>query len=242
MGPIMVLTLRALTRGKRLLAISLLLAIPPLLSLLDQGNVDMQSGEFAMDIFYQLMIPILLPLTTLVLATSALGGEVEDGTLPYLTLKPVSRVSIVVAKLLAVILVSTVLVEVSSALMYLIAEHSTFSGRDFGAILLSALAGCIAYSAVFLPLGLFIPRRGLIVGFMYVLIWEGLLAGFSTGLATLSVRRYVQGVLEAGLGSSPLASLYPSSVSGTVSLLVVLALLAIGGLLTTWRLIRIQLP
>jgi ABC-2 type transport system permease protein len=238
----MVLTLRALTRGKRLLAISLLLAIPPLLSLLDQGNVDMQSGEFAMDIFYQLMIPILLPLTTLVLATSALGGEVEDGTLPYLTLKPVSRVSIVVAKLLAVILVSTVLVEVSSALMYLIAEHSTFSGRDFGAILLSALAGCIAYSAVFLPLGLFIPRRGLIVGFMYVLIWEGLLAGFSTGLATLSVRRYVQGVLEAGLGSSPLASLYPSSVSGTVSLLVVLALLAIGGLLTTWRLIRIQLP
>ncbi len=242
MGPIMVLTLRALTRGKRLLAISLLLAIPPLLSLLDQGNVDMQSGEFAMDIFYQLMIPILLPLTTLVLATSALGGEVEDGTLPYLTLKPVSRVSIVVAKLLAVILVSMVLVEVSSALMYLIAEHSTFSGRDFGAILLSALAGCIAYSAVFLPLGLFIPRRGLIVGFMYVLIWEGLLAGFSTGLATLSVRRYVQGVLEAGLGSSPLASLYPSSVSGTVSLLVVLALLAIGGLLTTWRLIRIQLP
>jgi len=75
-----------------------------------------------------------------------------------------------------------------------------------------------------------------------VLFWEGTLSALSTGLATLSVRRYVQGVLEAGLGSSSLASLHPSPVSGAVSLVVVLGLLISGSLLTTWRLIRIQLP
>ena len=76
----------------------------------------------------------------------------------------------------------------------------------------AGFAGCLAYTAVFLPLGLFLPKRGLIVGFLYVLFWEGTLSTLSTGLATLSVRRYVQGVLEAGLGQSPLASLL--SISG----------------------------
>ena len=187
-------------------------------------------------------MPILLPLTTLVLATGALGGEVDEGTLPYLTLKPVSRFAIVVAKLLAVLLVSVVLVETSSALAYLIATHGSMTARDLSAILLAGFAGCLAYTAVFLPLGLFLPKRGLIVGFIYVLFWEGTLSGLSTGLATLSVRRYMQGVLEAALGSSPLAGLYPSPVSGMASLLVVSSVLLVGSLVTTWRLTRIQLP
>lgn len=243
MGPILLLTLRALTRSRRLLPVGLLLTIPPLLALLYlSSRASENGGQFAFEVFYFLVVPILVPLTTLILATSALGGEVEEGTLPYLTLKPISRFSIVIAKLLAVLLISVVLVETSSALTYLIAAHGNPRLQDLGAIMAAGFAGCLAYTAVFLPLGLFLPKRGLIVGFLYVLFWEGTLSTLSTGLATLSVRRYVQGVLEAGLGQSPLASLYPSPVSGTASLLVVLGLLLAGSLVTTWRLIRIQLP
>jgi predicted MFS family arabinose efflux permease len=54
--------------------------------------------------------------------------------------------------------------------------------------------------------GLIMPRRALLVGFVYVLVWEGIAAGFSTSLETWSVRRYVAGALHAALGSSPLAS------------------------------------
>jgi ABC-2 type transport system permease protein len=243
MGPILLLTLRALTRSRRLLAVALLLVIPALLALLFLGSRATENGgQFAFEVFYFLVVPILIPLTTLILATSALGGEVEEGTIIYLTLKPVSRPTIVVAKLLAALLVSLVLVEISSILTYVIATGGNIVLQDLGAIVGAALAGCIAYTAVFLPLGLFLPKRGLIVGFFYVLFWEGTLSALSTGLATLSVRRYVQGVLEAGLGSSPLASLHPSPVSGTVSVLVVLGLLVAGSLVATWRLIRIQLP
>jgi ABC-2 type transport system permease protein len=243
MGPILVLTLRALSRSRRLLAVIVLLAIPALLALLFLGSRTAENGgQFAFQVFYFLVVPILIPLTTLVLATSALGGEVEEGTILYLTLKPVPRAAIVGAKLLAVLLISIVLVEISSTLTYLIAAHGSPTPQDLGAIAGAAAAGCLAYTSVFLPLGLFFPKRALIVGFFYVLFWEGTLSGLSTGLATLSVRRYVQGVLEAGLGSSPLASLYPSAVSGTISLLVVCGLLIAGILVTTWRLIRLQLP
>ena len=102
MGPILLLTLRALTRSRRLLPVGLLLTIPPLLALLYlSSRASENGGQFAFEVFYFLVVPILVPLTTLILATSALGGEVEEGTLPYLTLKPISRFSIVIAKLLA---------------------------------------------------------------------------------------------------------------------------------------------
>jgi hypothetical protein len=131
----------------------MLLAIPALLALLFVGSRATESGgQFAFEVFYFLVVPILIPLTTLILATSALGGEVEEGTIIYLTLKPVSRATIVVAKLLAALLVSVVLVEISSILTYVIATGGNIVLQDLGAITGAALAGCIAYTAVFLPL------------------------------------------------------------------------------------------
>jgi len=111
-----------------------------------------------------------------------------------------------------------------------------------GAILLGGLGGSLAYASLFLLLGLLIPRRALIVGFLYVLVWEGTAAGLSTALATLSIRRYVVGALDAGLSSSPLAAVQPASVNGAISL-VVLALVVVGGVgLTTTMLRRLGLP
>ena len=245
MQQIFLLTLRALGRGRRLLAVGVLLAVPALLSIAysaSGGAGRGDGGRFAIELFGQLVLPILLPLTALIFATSALGGEVEDRTLIYLTLRPVSRLVIVVAKLCAVALLTLGFVEVSLAVTYLIAARGAGDGHALGAILLGGACGALAYASLFLLVGLLAPRRALIVGFLYVLVWEGVAAGFSTALATLSVRRYVQGALHAGLGSSPLASAQPSSVTGAASL-VVLTLVVLGGIaLTALRLHRLELP
>ena len=76
--------------------------------------------------------------------------------------------------------------------------------------MLAGLVGCLAYSSLFLLVGLWLPRRGLLVGFIYVLLWEGIASQLSTGLATFSVRRYVEGTLDANLGAAAWQTVFPS--------------------------------
>ncbi len=243
MQPIFTLTLRALARNRRSLVVVALLCVPVLLALVYVASEGKSTGEsFVMQLFVQLVLPILLPLTALIFATSALGGEVEDRTLVYLMLKPVSRLVVIVAKLLASALVTAILVEISLAATYLIGTQGTGTAQNFGAILLAGLVGCLAYSSLFLLVGLWLPRRGLLVGFIYVLLWEGIASQLSTGLATFSVRRYVEGTLDANLGAAALANSVPVNISGATSL-IVLALVLIGGILvSTWKLQQMELP
>lgn len=243
MQPIFTLTLRALARNRRALVVAALLCVPVVLALIYVASEGKSGGEsFVIELFTSLVLPILLPLTALIFATSALGGEVEDRTLLYLTLRPVSRLTVIVSKLLASALITTVLVELSLAATYLIGTQGTGTAQDFDAILLAGLVGCLAYSSLFLLVGLWLPRRGLLVGFIYVLLWEGIASQLSTGLATFSVRRYVEGALDANLGSAALANSVPVDLSGGASLLV-LALVLVGGIaVATWKLQQMELP
>jgi ABC-2 type transport system permease protein len=243
MQPIFTLTLRALARNRRSLVVAALLAVPVLLALVYVASEGKSGGEsFVIQLFISLVLPILLPLTALIFATSALGGEVEDRTLLYLTLRPISRPAVVVSKLLASAALTTLLVELSLAATYLIGTQGAGTAQNFGAILLAGLVGCLAYSSLFLLLGLWLPRRGLLVGFLYVLLWEGILSQLSTGLATFSVRRYVEGALNANLNAAALASSVPVDIGGTASL-IVLAVVLVGGILVaTWKLQHMELP
>jgi ABC-2 type transport system permease protein len=243
MQPIFSVTLRALARNRRSLVVIALLCVPVLLALIYVASEGKSGGEaLVIQLFVQLVLPILLPLTALIFATSALGGEVEDRTLVYLILKPISRLTVIVAKLLASALITTVLVEISLAATYLLGTQGDGTAQNFGAIMLAGFVGCLAYSSLFLLLGLWLPRRGLLVGFLYVLIWEGVLSQLSTGLATFSVRRYIEGALDANLGASALANSVPVDVNGTASL-IVLALVLVGGILvSTWKLQQMELP
>ncbi len=253
---IFLLSLRALGRGRRLLAVGVLLIIPPLLALLYALTTAQPDGhKFVIQLFDNVTLPILLPLTAMIFGTSALGSEIEDRTLIYLTLRPVSRLSIALAKWLAAALLTVALIEASLALMNLLGTLNDISGTyvTSGGIvkeqasvlaptLVAGLLGGMAYSAVFLILGRFAPKRGLLIGFVYVLGWEGLAAGLSAALATFSIRGYVQGVLDAALGDSPLAAITASPLGGSVSG-IVLAGITIGGVVVAaLSLRRIELP
>ncbi len=247
MQPIFTLTLRALARSRRVLVVAALLAVPVLLALVYVASEGKSQGEdFVVQLFVTLVMPILLPLTALIFATSALGGEVEDRTLSYITLRPVARLTIIIAKLLASTLITTVLVEVALIATYFLGTQGTGNTQNLGAILLAGLFGCLAYSSGFLLLGLWLPRRGLLVGFLYVLFWEGIFSQLSTGLATLSVRRYVEGALNGNLTPSALSASTQASpavdVGGTASLIVLAGVLVAGILVATWKLQRMELP
>ena len=62
-------------------------------------------------------------------------------------------------------------------------------------LVVGALVGSIAYSALFVALSL-LTRRPVLLGLIYVLIWEGLLGNFLTGTRVLSIQQYVIAVAD----------------------------------------------
>jgi ABC-2 type transport system permease protein len=243
MLPIIALTLGALSRGRRLIVVVLLLSIPPLLALVYRGSEARPDGAmFSVQLVEILLLPVLIPLTALILATSALGNEVEDRTLLYLTLRPIPRWFIAVAKLLAVSIITVGLIESSILLMHVLAVQGFVEGRVLAAELVAGLAGSLVYCSVFLPIGLLAPRRGLVIGLGYVLVWEVTVASVSPVLATLAVRRYVVGALDATLQTARLVTLEKSSVDGLASALVLTAVVVAATGFTGWWLGRMEIP
>ena len=86
----------------------------------------------------------------------------------------------------------------------------------------------------------------MLVGFLYVLLWEGIFSQLSTGLAVFSVRRYVEGALNANLTTSALSASTQASpavdVRGTASLIVLACVLLGCILVATWKLQQMELP
>lgn len=245
MLPVFALTVRALARGRRLIVIAVLLAVPALLALAFRASEQHPDGPvFALQLFIVLILPVLLPLTSLIFATAALGNEIEDGTLIYVALRPISRLKLVVAKLLAAALVTVVPVELAVLAMYLLAVQDAGNSDLLLALTFATLFGSVAYCSLFLFLGLALPRRALIVGLGYILAWEGAAAGLSGALATLSIRRYVQGIVDNLTSSDILTRAKETGVGlGGLSSAIILLGIAIGAMgVTTLWLRRMELP
>ena len=92
--------LRGALRGKKVLGLLFVLALPPLLHLLipDRVHPDRLFEVVSMVVLF-LYLQGLVPLTGLAFGTSILLDETGGGTLPYLFTRPVPRSSILLAKL-----------------------------------------------------------------------------------------------------------------------------------------------
>jgi ABC-2 type transport system permease protein len=129
---------------------------------------------------------VMLPVIALIVGTGVLGSEIDDGTITHILAKPLSRREIVLAKLAVAAGVTAVATAVPMFVVGLIVE----SARLGAALALASAVGALGYSAVFLALSL-LTRRPVLVGLLYVLLWEGLLGNLLTGTRILSIHQYV---------------------------------------------------
>ena len=231
MAEIFALSLRQLLGRWRVLVILLLAALPSLLILLIELLGDAEptfDAAFVEPIIDAMVVGGIMPIVTMVLASAAFGNELEDKTLYYLVLKPVSRISIVVAKLLATLVVAVPLV-VSSGVV-----ASALVGAEvqvLGTLAVALAAGVAAYAAIFTFAGLLTPRA-LAYGLVYVLVWEGLLSTIVSGVRYLSVRGYTLALLH-GMDEESFAALtgrvieYQAAIVGTGFVIVAFFLLAL---------------
>ena len=182
-------TIRQLTGRARLLGFSLLNLVPaPLLAAVSRAAnptaLDLELGVLLVLPYFALVIPI----TTLILASSALGEERREKTLSFLVLRPISRLAIALAKGIAAAIVSIGFAVLGALAMSLTWLAVGGSFDVFPSILLGAILACLMYSTVFVLLGNVVVRATL-VGLIYILFFEVIIVDNLPRLAPASLWR-----------------------------------------------------
>ena len=232
MGPVFWLSLRQLTGRWRLTLILLLAALPVGMAVIvffaasDDASFDENFINVLLD---GMLVAAILPIVTMALSTAAFGNELEDRTLSYLLLKPISRWRIAMPKLLASISISGPLLIASGVAAAVLGFDGSL--RAALAVGIAVLAGVAAYAAVFTWLGL-LTNRAIAFAISDVLRWEGGIGSFLQGVNYLSVRGYtlaiMYGINETGfeeLGSRVIE--FPAAIVGSVTVTVVFLLMVV---------------
>lgn len=237
MGTVYHLTLRQLAGRWRLAIMAVLAALPVVITLLMLGSTHAPSvRDYETAVLGTMLAGSILPLVVLAIGGVAFGNEIEDRTLANLTLAPVARWQIVVAKLLAVVTVAGPFIGLSAFLT----AHIAFLGdaRSTLALTAAALAAVAMYGSVFVFLGL-VSTHAVGVGLLYIVIWEGFFSGFVAGARLLSIRHYSIGLTHA---IDPRRFVSAETIPPTAA--IVAFALVVGGflLLSTRRLRRMDVP
>jgi ABC-2 type transport system permease protein len=183
-------------RGILLFALPLvLLALAVLVRVLTDGSAA------APDVLHQLGLVAVVPLVALIATTGVLSSEIDDGSVLYLLAKPLSRLTIVLSKLLVAAGCVLVFAAVPLLVAGLILRPDTPRlGIGFA---VGGLAGGLTYCALF-ALASVLTRHAVVVGLVYVLIWEGLLGGLLDGIRWLSVSWWSAAITDEVTGGPAL--------------------------------------
>ena len=232
-------TLRQLLGRRRTILLGLLAAVPVLLALVFWAAGSATVHDFAVGVLDAVGVTLLLPIVAVLFGTAAFGAEIEDGTVVYLLAKPISRWAIVLAKLIGAAGMTAILTMVSvlisgAIVLGPLGEDGAAATRAFA---VAMAVGSICYVSLFLVVSLF-TRRALLIGLVYVLVWEGALSNLLPGIANLSIRQYAVGVANGFWQMRPEeARLSPSTALPLAAILVVVTFV-----IATWKLMRIELP
>jgi ABC-2 type transport system permease protein len=198
-GVVISLTFRA-TMGRRRV---LLFAIPPVLLIAISAllTATAHSGSWAPEFLGDFGLSVVLPLISLIIGTSVLGAEIDDGSIVHLLATPVPRSQVVLSKFVVAAGLTIAFGAIPEYLAALIAKGAG-SGLAIG-LLAGALAASVIYNAIFVMLSV-LTSRAIAAGLLYLLVWEGLLSNLVPGVGLLSVSQYSLSIANSIASNSAL--------------------------------------
>jgi ABC-2 type transport system permease protein len=231
------LTLRQLSGRWRLGIMTVLAAMPVVIAVLMLRSDNAPSvQEFETAILSAMLAGSIAPLVVLAIAAAAFGNEIEDRTLANLTISPVPRWQIALPKFLATMTIAGPFIALSAFLT----AHIAFLGEWTAtiAVTVSAIVGVAMYASMFVWLGL-ISTQAIGLGLLYIVLWEGFISGFVSGVRLLSIRHYAIALMHA-LDTRRFAG--EDNLNAPAA--IILATLVIGGflLLSIRKLKRMDVP
>ena len=227
------LTLRQIAGQRRSLLLFLLALVPVAIAIIYRLGEHADQHEDVAGFLAYFVVTTILPLACLILGTSAIGSEIEDGTAVYILAKPVPRRDTIGAKFAASALVAAAFVVPASAVSGLIALQGVSEEGIVTGFAVATLLGVFAYTAVFILLSV-ATSRALLFGLAYVFIWEGLVTELFSGTRYLSIRQYCLGI--ADLISTVSKGAFEADLGGLEGLILVVMAAAVALLLAVRRL------
>jgi len=169
---------------------------------------------------------VVLPLTALIIGTSVLGAEIDDGSIVHLLATPVNRLSVVISKFIAAMLLTIMFGAIPEFLAAAIAKG--FGDKLTIGLLVGALIASVAYNALFVMLSV-LTTRAIAVGLLYLLVWEGLLGNLIGGVRVLSIGQYSVSVANSIAKTSALNAHLTSQTAIIMAIAVTVVTLAVAG-------------
>jgi hypothetical protein len=225
---------RILSRG-RVIGLIALSSVPGLVIWLagfdaDKSDINALYTDILSSVGYTYAI------AALILTVATLRDERDSGTLPYIYMRPMSRLWMA-AQSIGAGMAAALLIGAGGWLATLLAVLALGASPSIAIPALTLFgAAAVGYAAVFVPLGYLVPRS-LLVGLGYILVIETILANAVTGLAQFSIWRIglsIYAGIETDFGSVATDNLGPVTpgVGGGVLKLVAIVLIGLGTL--TW--------
>jgi ABC-2 type transport system permease protein len=222
------LTFRGMLGRRRTLLLFLLPAMLIVLAIVlrGTGNNDLETTTTVMQKFG---VAVLLPILALIIGTGVIGPEIDDGQIMYVLTKPIPRHVITTTKLF----VSFALIAAFGVVPGFIAAYimAGATAQLAGAFAIGMLVGGITYCSIFIALAV-ATRFAVVIGLLYVLVWESLIGNFATGAKSASVQQWALSVTD--LFTSATAVTSEVSLGTAVTALVLVS--AAGALLAAVRL------
>lgn len=196
---------REMSRRRWLLSLAAINLLPVLFVLAiriwfpDQGiTAQQQLSALTMEI----IIPFLIPVVSMAVGVSAIGGQVEEGTIVYLWTRPIRRRAIYFGRLLAAQAVSTVLLSVSLVLCFLImvSEGASIINWDFLKLYLITFfiigMGAFSYCALFAAMGTWF-RKPVMPAILFAFGWEKMVSNIPARVQELSLSFHLKNLVDA---------------------------------------------
>lgn len=186
-----------------------------------------------------LTIPTVVAFVALVLGATGVGDEREDWTILYLAASPVARVRLVLHWVLASWCASLALLVPAVAGAAVLGLRGGMGARGVVWLVVAVAVAALAYCALAALLALLV-RRAIILGMLYIVLWEGTIATFAGSADKLSLGAYGRRLVAQGV---PTAETFRVPGVSVVTALVVPLAVAVAA---TWlggrRLSRMELP
>ena len=228
-----VLLKQLITKG-RLIGITIIGLLPILLGWVIGRQSD-DPLEAGVGFISYMGLSILIPIVALIFASASLGDTREDGTLVYLWLRPISRLSVSTGAWAASITIALPLtvIPITISAILLDAGNSVVT-----ATIITSILAVLAYSGLFVTLGL-IVKNPVLWGLAYIFIWEAIVASFAKPAAALAVSGYSRAIIT---GRTNVEFDYLFDPSQSVSILMLIIITIAGIALSSARLNRLEVP
>ena len=228
-----VLLKQLVTKG-RLIGITIIGLLPILLGWVIGRQSD-DPLEAGVGFISYMGLSILIPIVALIFASASLGDTREDGTLVYLWLRPISRLSVSTGAWAASITIALPLTVIPITISAILLDTGN---SVVTATIITSILAVLAYSGLFVTLGL-IVKNPVLWGLAYIFIWEAIVASFAKPAAALAVSGYSRAIIT---GRTNVEFDYLFDPSQNVSILMLIIISIAGIALSSARLNRLEVP